>query len=206
MKGCGVVSLAVLAASLSPAFSQMRRDIRAADHYYLSGGEREIALHFLPSRPVPDPALEGGGASTSSAAAKPVSCSKRTTARRSVGKRREMSAKARSLAEGRSWEAVLDGLLGSTIGSPVSRRGDAGQRPAPGTSLACWRPARGENGRPWERMRCPSCRGPRRVPGRLRTVEIHRGGASGCDPWKSAMPYPRSPSPRQAGMTRRSRL
>lgn len=30
---------------------------------------------------------------------------------RDLGKRREMSAKARSMAEGRSWETVLDGLL-----------------------------------------------------------------------------------------------
>ena len=45
MKSCGVVSLAVLAASLSPAFSQMRWDIRAADHYEWSGGRALLVNH-----------------------------------------------------------------------------------------------------------------------------------------------------------------
>ena len=45
MKSSGVVSLAVLAASLSPAFSQMRWDIRAADHYEWSGGRALLVNH-----------------------------------------------------------------------------------------------------------------------------------------------------------------
>ena len=45
MNSCGVVSLAVLAASLSPAFSQMRWDIRAADHYEWSGGRVLLLNH-----------------------------------------------------------------------------------------------------------------------------------------------------------------
>ena len=40
-----VVSLAVLAASLSPAFSQMRWDIRAADHYRWSGDRALLVNH-----------------------------------------------------------------------------------------------------------------------------------------------------------------
>ena len=54
-----------------------------------------------------------------------------------LGKRREMSAKARSLAEGRSWEAVLDGLLEEyhrVAGFPPPR----GETAAPSPMVAAW--------------------------------------------------------------------
>ena len=45
MKSCGFVSLAVLTASLSPPFSQMRWDIGAEDHCEWSGGRALLVNH-----------------------------------------------------------------------------------------------------------------------------------------------------------------